>query len=180
MDIGSVAATVGSICWAVILTNAAAAKLALPQRLQRALTDLTIPGVPSVNPAVVRAVAIVELLVAVGLLLLPAKLPVVLATVILGTSFAVLGVAGWSRHSELPCGCLGSSDSPLGPVNIVAGAALVLVGALNSVFPIAWSADIVVSSILSSTIGSVLLAMWLRREPIRRLVDRNRTSPGRV
>ncbi len=156
---------------AATLLVAAAAKLAVPQPLVRALRELTPRPVPVVG---IRAFAVLEAAVAVAVLL-PATRAVGGAGLGgLGAVFVAAGVAGQLRRSSVPCGCLGGGNHALGLRNVGVGAAFLGVAGLNlttvAADPQLWRAAPLVAAA-----ATVLLCLWTHRLLIRRLVLRKRS-----
>jgi hypothetical protein len=123
---------------ASILLFAACAKLVSPDALARSLNRLTSAGlggrVSSAGHAVVRAIAVAEVVVAFGVLIEPIRFVASALLCLLGLSFAALGVLGRVRRVDEPCGCFGAaSQQPLGIQNIVFGLLFTLIGVANLV-----------------------------------------------
>lgn len=116
---------------ATVLLYAALAKLAAPAPLGRSLLKLTNSS-RLAGPEAVRAIGVIEALVAVGLLVEPVRTSASGLLILLGLAFISLGISGRARHIDEPCGCFGAaSQQPLGNQNIVLGVLIAIVGALN-------------------------------------------------
>jgi hypothetical protein len=107
---------VGSVhALALLLGSAAVAKLVSPARTSGALSSA---GLPS-GAAVVRFLAVVELLLAVAVLAVGGPLPA------LGLAFAYLGFAGFVARllgkagDRAGCGCFGGAEAPAGRLHVV-------------------------------------------------------------
>ncbi|MEU4644038.1 MauE/DoxX family redox-associated membrane protein [Micromonospora sp. NPDC023814] len=110
--------------------------------------------------ATVRAVAVAEVSVGVGLLLPAGRDAAGVAAVALGASFAVAGVVGWHRRTTLPCGCFGRAERrPLGARNVLIGVAIGGSGALVFVSSVAGRSDQMAVMTASVVLGMALL-LW--------------------
>ncbi|HEX4728494.1 MAG TPA: MauE/DoxX family redox-associated membrane protein [Jatrophihabitans sp.] len=121
----------GNAVAAAILLFAASAKLVAPDVLGRSLLRLT--GRPALaGRAPVRAIGLLELALALGLLVEPVRQPASALVLLLGLAFIAAGIAGRIRKVEEPCGCFGAqSRQPMGYQNIVLGLLVGLVGTAN-------------------------------------------------
>jgi hypothetical protein len=126
--------------WVIVLCNslvaglllfASFAKLVSPAALSRSLLLLT--GRESLSTVTaVRAVGLVEIIVAIGLMFPDLRLTAAAALGVLGLVFAFSGAMARVRHIAEPCGCFGMVTSrPLGLLNVFFGAALMAVAAVN-------------------------------------------------
>jgi hypothetical protein len=129
----------GNAVAASILFFASSAKLVAPQALSRSLLRLT--GRPAMSSReVVRAIGVVEALIALGVLIEPIRMTASVLLGLLGLSFIALGVAGRVGKVDEPCGCFGAaSQQPLGNQNIALGLVVGIVGAANLVPAHPWS-----------------------------------------
>jgi methylamine utilization protein MauE len=164
---------------AALLLNAGLAKVASPDRLRGAVSELLPVAGRRLGSALVRGFGVAESAAAVGLLIAPVRLAAAIAAAALGVSFAALGMLGVARGSNLPCGCFGAAGQrPLGWANVWLGAALVLpwplVAAVGQVPGRGYS----VAAALFASIGTVLLCLWLNRRLIMRLRRADRTAPA--
>lgn len=116
---------------AAVLLFAASAKLVAPDVLGRSLLRLTgRPALAGRGP--VRAIGVLELVLALGLLVEPVRLAVSGLVVLLGLIFIVAGIAARVRKVDEPCGCFGAlSQQPMGYQNIGLGLLVGLVGTAN-------------------------------------------------
>ncbi len=121
----------GNAVAAAVLLFAASAKLVAPDVLGRSLLRLTgRPALAGRGP--VRAIGVLELVLALGLLVEPIRLPASGLVVLLGLAFIAAGVAARVRKVDEPCGCFGAlSQQPMGYQNIALGLLVGLVGVAN-------------------------------------------------
>ncbi|MEU1102846.1 MULTISPECIES: MauE/DoxX family redox-associated membrane protein [Streptomyces] len=116
-----------------LLVRGGAAKLVAPSLAAAAAGELR-PGRGPVPAAVIRALAVVEITVAVAMALPSLRGPVHVPLAALGVLFAGAGILGLLRGSTEPCGCFGAdSTSPLGVSNVVMGVAI-LAAAVSSLW----------------------------------------------
>lgn len=158
---------------ASVLLNAGLAKLASPAALAGALDEL-LPVAIAVPARAVRALAAVEVLVALSLLATPTRPLASVAAGGLGCLFAAAGLAGWRRGSQQPCGCMGGGGSgrPLGAANVALGLALAAMAAvgLAAGAPAAGAADLTAWGAALTSAGSLLLSLWTSRDLARSLL----------
>lgn len=102
----AVTVTVGAL-----LVYAGSAKVASPRRLTETLEGLRLAALAT--PAIVRALGLAE--IGLGWLLSAADWWLVsVLVIVLGTSFALVGVYALREHLHVACNCIGNSDKPLG------------------------------------------------------------------
>jgi hypothetical protein len=176
MDFGDWVLLAVNTIAASLLLNSGIAKTVAPGPPGRAVAEI-VPAVDrAVIEAVVRGAAFAEIAVAAALPFRTLRLPGAVAVSLLGASFVVLGLLGAARHSKAPCGCFGTSRTrPLGWLNVVLGLVLAAVYPVNAV----WSpgGDYPVSTLLSTSILSLALCVYMRRELVGQLlVPRRRAS----
>jgi hypothetical protein len=155
---------------AALLLNGGMAKLVSPAQLGRALGELL--GRAGAPPRWVRGSAAVELAVAALLLAEPTRSTGALLTAVLAACFAVLGVAGLARGSDTPCGCFGQAGArPLGLINVLLGAALMLVYLLNAAASgVRLDGRHAPAAVLAASTATVVLCFWLNRRLVRQLL----------
>ena len=161
---------------ASLLIVAGIAKIVSPAQLRIALRD-TLPRL-AVTHTQLRAFAILE--IASGLTLTIPGARVVGACVVaaLAGCFTAVGLLGWRRHSHTACGCFGgSSDRPLGPLNIILGL-LFFATAFFNVYARgeAQSATYFSLSATGVALGIVTVCVLVNRHVIRELTHRLATS----
>lgn len=123
----------GNAVAASILLIAASAKLVSPDPLSRSLLRLTGRSAMS-SRRVVRAIGVVEAVVALGVLVEPIRLTASVLLGLLGAVFIGVGITGRVRRVDEPCGCFGAtSQQPLGKQNIALGLLIGIVGVANLV-----------------------------------------------
>jgi len=176
--------------WLLIVANASAASLLLnsgiakavsPAALRRALTEMG-PAFESVAaPAVLRGFAAVEIVVAITILVEPARMAGAAAASLLGVGFAAFGVLGLVRGGGSPCGCFGASgQQPLGWPNVALGAMLAAaypVNAGSGGVPES-AADHTTGAVLLASVGSLLLCVYTNRRLVRRHLAIGRRASG--
>lgn len=107
-----------------LLVRGGAAKLVAPALGAAAAGELR-PDRGPVPAAVIRALAVVEIAVAVAMALPSLRGPAHVPLAALGLLFAGAGILGLLRGSTEPCGCFGAdSTRPLGASNVLMGAAI--------------------------------------------------------
>jgi hypothetical protein len=161
---------------ASLLIVAGVAKVVSPAQLRVALRD-TFPRL-AVTHAQLRVFAILE--IGSGLTLAVPGVRVAGACVVgaLAACFMVLGALGWLRHSHTACGCFGgSSDRPLGPLNVLLGVIL-FASAFINVYARgeARSGTYFSFSATGTALAAVLLCALVNRRIIRDLTHRLATS----
>jgi hypothetical protein len=162
---------------ASLLLNSGIAKTVAPGPSRRAVEEVA-PGLGgAVIGGVLRAAAIVEIAAAAALPIPPLRVPVAVTVALLGFGFMALGLLGTTRHSKAPCGCFGTSgERPLGRLNILLGLALTSVYPINAVG--SPGADYPVATLLSTTILSIALCVYMRRELVVQLLVPRRGRPA--
>jgi hypothetical protein len=166
---------------AAVLTLAAAAKLASPTYVSRAIRELTAISVPS---RAVRLFALGEFTVGFCLSLPGTRSFAAVAVGALGIAFAIVGVTGKLRRATVGCGCFGvTSHRPLGLRSAVVGLGLALVLPLNHATTLArdTQAHYVRLAPAVTALASLALAMSLHRQIVNNLApwgldDRFRSS----
>ncbi len=142
---------------AVLLALAAPSKLRTPDLAARALAEARVPGGLSVRRAVVRALGVVEILLALAVLLVPSR--AVLALLALAyAGFAAFVVVLIRRGAPLSsCGCFGRPDTPATVGHVVVVGLIAVVVALAA----AWSGSASVPAVLAAGVrdGAVLLVL---------------------
>jgi len=172
MSAANAVAAVGIYAASAVLVCAGVAKHAVPGPARRAVCSL-VPRLEQAGAPLVRAVATIELLTAVGLLV-PAVRPVAAVSMAaFGAGFAAVGVAGMLASERTPCGCFGSATGrPFGITNIAAGAALSVVAVLVVVNrPTLPAMAPTVTAALT-----VALCAWLQRVHIATLIVATRRA----
>ncbi|MDQ1018611.1 MauE/DoxX family redox-associated membrane protein [Streptomyces afghaniensis] len=107
-----------------LLVRGGAAKIVAPALGAAAAGELR-PGRGPVPAAVIRALAVVEIAVAVAMALPSLRGPAHVPMAALGLLFAGAGILGLLRGSTEPCGCFGAdSTRPLGAGNVLMGVAV--------------------------------------------------------
>lgn len=163
MPIEGVSAIAMNAMVATLLINSGAAKLVSPGGLRAAVRELFPLFGGAVTNSLVRAAAILEIVVAAGLLVEPSRLPAAVLLAPLAITFTVLGGAGAIRGSTTACGCFGTnSDRPLGLGNLLIGLALLPVVVLNLAGS-AVAAGYTPIALAVTAAGSLLMGMWLNR-----------------
>jgi uncharacterized membrane protein YphA (DoxX/SURF4 family) len=165
---------------ASLLLNSGIAKIVSPDPLRRALTEV-ISGFGSARaPAVLRGLAVVEIVAGVLVLVGPARMPAAAVASLLGVGFAFFGVLGLVGGGGAPCGCFGaSSQQPLGWVNVVLGALLAAVYPVNAASGVRLGSavDYTAGAALLASMGSLALCVYTHRRLVRRhLTTRPRRS----
>lgn len=116
---------------AALLVRAGTAKAVAPALGAAAVGEL-LPGRRGRRPvptALVRALAAVEMAVALALAVPVLRGPAHLPVLLLGIVFTGAGILGMSRGSTRPCGCFGAdSTRPLGVGNVLMGIAILADG----------------------------------------------------
>ena len=161
---------------ASLLIVAGVAKVVSPAQLRIALRD-TLPRL-AVTHTQLRTFAILE--IGSGLTLAIPGARVVGACVIgaLAACFTAVGLLGWRRHNQTACGCFGgSSDRPLGPLNIIFGL-LFFATAFFNVYARgeAQSAAYFSFSATGIALAAVTVCALVNRRVIRELTHRLATS----
>ncbi len=177
MDFGDWILSAINAIAASLLLNSGIAKTVASGPARRAVEEVVPVLDSAVIGAVVRGAAIAEIVVAAALPIPPLRIPAAVAIALLGTSFMVLGLLGIVRHSDAPCGCFGTSGKrPLGGLNILLGLALTSVYPVNAV----WSADdrYPVATLLSTSILSIAMCVYMRRELVVQLLMPRHGSPA--
>jgi len=173
----------GNAAAASVLLNAGVAKLVSPVPLGRALREV-LPAHRQVldrlarSGAIGRFAGVAEVIAALGLLPATTRMPAAIATAVLGGAFAALGTAGLLRRSVKPCGCFGmASNQRLGATNIVVGLALVLLAPLNAVATAAAGSEAGYEQaiVMLTSLGALLLCLWLHRRAARNAWNLMRT-----
>jgi len=177
MDFGDFILAVGNAVAASLLLNSGIAKTVAAGPPRRAVEEIVPVLDGAVIGAALRAAAIVEIAVAAALPVPLLRLPAAIVVSLLGASFGVLGLLGIARHSKAPCGCFGTSGRrPLGWFNVALGLALAAVYPINA----AWSAGerYPVATLLLTSIMSIALCVYMRRELVIRLLMPRRGGPA--
>ena len=149
---------------AAVFVRAGAAKLARPVQTATSFVALGVPGAGTAA----RAVPVVELLVAVGLLATP-RVGAIGALALLIPFTAVLARAV-RTGSEVPCNCFGGARAdPVSAVDVVRNGLLVAVAlaAVTARAPVVPGAPAVVATVLVAGCGLVFLSMLRTRERYR-------------
>lgn len=163
MPIESASAIAMNALVATLLINSGAAKLVSPGGLRAAVRELFPVFGAAVTNGLIRAAAILEIVVAAGLLVQPSRLPAAVLLTPLAIAFILLGGAGAIRGSTTACGCFGgNSDRPLGLGNLLIGLALLPVVVLNLAGP-AVAPGYTPAALAVTAAGSLLLSLWLNR-----------------
>jgi len=151
-----------------VLLCSGAAKLAVPRHTARAVGEL-LPALARHARRLVRALAVVEVVVAVALTVPSVRPAAGVALTVLGLGFAMAGGYGRLRRSRAACGCFGHAGGrPLGAGTVAAGLALAAVGVL-AVLATGTPGGAAVGLALLAGL-TVLLTAWLHRALIRDLV----------
>jgi hypothetical protein len=149
---------------AAALLYAGMFKIAQPEQLRRALSEVGGRRTKRIGVRTVRAVALVEALAGAAITVPATRTAAAPVVVLLGIAFATAGAAGAGRRGVEPCGCLGAgSGAPLGARNILIGAVFAAVGAADVSAP---------AAAVPATTAALLLAMCLfaHRAAARRLL----------
>jgi hypothetical protein len=163
--------------WWLVALNAATAALLLiagigklysPTQLGRALREvLPVPADLGLMAVAIRLLAAVELASGVGLLIPGVRIWAAASTAVLGIGFVAFGTIGWVRHSHTSCGCLALSDGrPLGPANVIVGAAVSAI-ALANVFqtvPSSSERNFAEPAALAATLDVLIFTVWMHRQ----------------
>jgi hypothetical protein len=177
MDFGDLILAVCNAIAASLLLNSGIAKTVAAGPPRRAVEEIVPVLDSAVIGAALRAVAIVEIAVAAALPAPPVRAPAAVVASLLGASFVVLGLLGIARHSKAPCGCFGASGRrPLGWSNVVLGLVLAAAYPINA----AWSPadDYTVATLLLTSIMSMALCVYMRRELVIQLLMPRRGGPA--
>ncbi|MEV6929371.1 MauE/DoxX family redox-associated membrane protein [Dactylosporangium sp. NPDC051485] len=155
-----------------VLLSSGIAKLTVARAAVSAVAEV-LPGIGAGAAAIVRVVAVVEVLAAVALAVPPARVAGLATAVILGFAFAGAGGLGLLRKASKDCGCFGrAGGKPLGAravgvgLLIAAAAALALTQGGNGPD---WIGDVPLNLSLTAAL-TVLFTGWLYRDLIRDLV----------
>ena len=163
-----------------LLINAGVAKLVAPGPLGRAATEVLAVPRRVIGPPVVRGLGVVEVIVAVALLVLPARLAAAIACSLLGCCFVAVGIVGVLRRSSVPCGCFGgASQQPLGWANIGLGAVLAVVWPVNALAGPVTAHGYTTAAVLLASIGSAIVCWWLNRRLLVPLFSARRAVQAR-
>jgi hypothetical protein len=185
------------------LMVAGATKLVVPQPVRRALRELVpgdggsplrgdrpVTGRALLNGALARALgreipvaavkafAVAEILVALGLLLPSTRVAAGYGLAALGLTFTIAGAAGRLRRSTVACGCLGGGDRALGLRNVLAGVAFLGVAGLN-VTTVPSDPDPWAAAPLTGAAATMLLCVWTHRALMWRLLGPRPASATR-
>jgi methylamine utilization protein MauE len=177
MDFGDPILAVCNAIAASLLLNSGIAKTVATGPPRRAVEEIVPVLDGAVIGAALRVLAIVEIAVAAALPAPPVRMPAAAAVSLLGVSFVALGLLGIARHSETPCGCFGASGRrPLGWSNAALGLVLAAAYPINA----AWSPadDYTVATLLLTSIMSIALCVYMRRELVIQLLKPRRGSPA--
>ncbi|WP_433477716.1 MauE/DoxX family redox-associated membrane protein [Spirillospora sp. CA-142024] len=156
---------------ASVLFVAGVAKTVSPAQLGRALNALFRTSGKGFTGRHVRVFAAAELLAALSLTAAPARQAGAWAAGVLGVSFALAGVMGMVRGGGTACGCLGAAAGrPLGWVNVLAGALLMAVPAVNRAAGAADPAGTYFFQVGTGlACGALLLCLWAHRGLVKDL-----------
>jgi hypothetical protein len=149
---------------AALLLNAGIAKLVSVGQPARAVAEL-LPALPGgAAHRLVRGFAASEIVVAVALLIAPARRGAAVAALALGLCFVALGAAGRIRSTSMACGCLGESGGrPLGWVNVGYGVAIGMVAPCAMLLRPSAGGGNTAAGLLLGSACSMLLCLWLNR-----------------
>lgn len=163
---------------AAVLINAGVTKMVAPAPLLRASAEV-LAAPRWLGEPLVRGFGGAELVVAVALLVPPARLSAAIATTMLGVCFATAGLVGVLRGSSVPCGCFGgSSRQPVGWVNVALGAALAVVWPVNLLAGHRPTPGYSAAAVLLASIAATVICLWLNRRLITRLFPASRGRLG--
>lgn len=177
MDFGDLILPAVNAVAASLLLNSGIAKTVAAGPPRRAVEEIVPVLGGAVIGAVLRVAALAEIAVAAALPFAPLRVPAAIAVLLLGASFVALGLLGTVRHSKAPCGCFGTSGKrPLGRLNVLLGLALVAVYPVNAAWPA--GADYPVATLLSTSIVSIALCAYMRRELVIQLLMPERGMPA--
>ncbi|WP_433467845.1 MauE/DoxX family redox-associated membrane protein [Spirillospora sp. CA-128828] len=155
---------------ASVLFVAGVAKTVSPAQLGRALNALFRTSGKGFTGRHVRVFAAVELLAALSLTAAPARQAGASAAGVLGVSFALAGVMGMVRGGGTACGCLGAAGRPLGWINVLAGALLTAVPAVNRTAGSGDPAGAYFFQVGTGlACGALLLCLWAHRGLVKDL-----------
>lgn len=152
-----------------VLLVAGLSKIAAPGQLRVALGEL-LGSFAFVTVGFVRALAAIELAVAIALLVNSTRLVGGILAAAVGVGFAAAGLTGALRHTHNGCGCFGStSDRTFGLVNILVGGALVALGPLNQAMSVTSDgpAAYTRTALLATAAWALVLVVWLNRRLLR-------------
>jgi hypothetical protein len=161
---------------ASVLIVAGVAKVVSPAQLRVALRD-TLPRL-AVTHTQLRVFAILEIGSGLTLAIPGARVAGACVVGALAACFVAVGALGWLRHSNAACGCFGgSSDRPLGPLNVLLGLVL-FASAFINVYARgeARSAAYFSFSATGTALALLLLCALVNRRVIRDLTHRLATS----
>jgi hypothetical protein len=160
----------GNATLIVLLLRAGAAKFVAPGTTAAALSEI-LPRGPRWTTAV-RAVAAIEAAIVFAVATPALRAPAQVIVGLLGATFLILGILGKAHGSREPCGCFGTgSTRPLGTSNIMAGALVLGVAALNTWAPLPVDpARVATLSCLLAVIGSVAWLFWTSRVRIGSII----------
>lgn len=146
---------------AALLLNASAGKLVSSRLAEVALRQTLGLGGAAPLTVLVRGLAIVEGLAALGLVIDWTRTIAALITSLLGVSFVLFGVIAQGRGVNVACGCLGGTDQrPVGVRNVAVGTVLALL------FPLIVSAPTHMSTPVAAcwvSIAAITLSIYLNR-----------------
>ncbi|MFE9100640.1 MauE/DoxX family redox-associated membrane protein [Actinomadura geliboluensis] len=156
---------------AAVLFVAGVSKMVSPAQLGRALNALVRSSGDGFASGHVRAFAAVEILAALALTGTATRPAGAWAVGVLGASFAAAGVLGAVRGGGAVCGCLGATGGrPLGWFNVLAGALLMAVPAVNLAAAAPGSATAYFfQSGTGLAFGALLVCGWAHRGLIKDL-----------
>lgn len=147
-----------------LLINAGVTKLVAPGPLERAVTEVLAVPRGAIGKPAVRGLGVVEVIVAVALLILSARLAAAIACSLLGCCFVSVGIVGVLRRSSVPCGCFGgASKQPLGWANVGLGAVLAVIWPVNALLGPVTVQAYTTAAVLLASIGSAIVCLWLNR-----------------
>jgi hypothetical protein len=161
-----------------LLLVAGAHKLVTPHQLVMAIKELTPSGI---GVRKVQALAGLEVLTAVLLLIPRTHLAGAVSVGVLGFGFALAGSLGLRKGSAVDCGCFGGSGRPLGALNVAVGLGCMGAAAGNAIAT-NWAGvhESVSISVSAAAAVAVLITLIQNRQQISMLVIQRRlTDPSR-
>lgn len=155
---------------ASVLFVAGVAKTVSPAQLGRALNALFRISGKGFTAGHVRVFAAVEILAALSLTGTATRTAGAWAVGALGASFALAGVLGLVRGGGTACGCLGAAGGrPLGWLNVLTGALLMTVPAVNRAAGTGAPAEYFFQAGTGLACGALLLCLWAHRGLVKDL-----------